>query len=243
MHRIDAWRMIKRRAQAIGLPEEICNHTFRATGITAYLENGGTIEHAQQIASHESPKTTKLYDRASDQITLDEIEKNCDLAMRQPKSDPALGSAATADICTSTRSPLMTQPNWKRLLKKFNHNPPATASAIDQFEAETGIGLPDAFRTFLMLSNGGEGFIGADDNYIILWPVNELVDMNKAYEVQKYAPGLFLIGSSGGGEAFAFDLRSEAKPVVSVPFVGMDESEILQLGKDFTTFLKGKFPW
>jgi integrase/recombinase XerD len=51
------------------------NHTFRATGITAYLENGGTIEHAQQIANHESPKTTKLYDRTSDQIDLDEIEK------------------------------------------------------------------------------------------------------------------------------------------------------------------------
>jgi integrase/recombinase XerD len=75
MHRIDAWRMIKRRAKAIGLPEEICNHTFRATGIIAYLENGGTIEHAERIANHESPKTTKLYDRASDQITLDEVEK------------------------------------------------------------------------------------------------------------------------------------------------------------------------
>ena len=75
MHRIDALRMIKRRAKAAGLPEEICCHTFRATGITAYLENGGTIEHAQQIANHESPKTTKLYDRTSDQITLDEIEK------------------------------------------------------------------------------------------------------------------------------------------------------------------------
>jgi integrase/recombinase XerD len=75
MHRIDAWRMIKRRASAIGLPEAICNHTFRATGITAYLENGGTIEHAQQIANHESPKTTKLYDRTSDQIDLEEIEK------------------------------------------------------------------------------------------------------------------------------------------------------------------------
>jgi integrase/recombinase XerD len=75
MSRIDAWRMIKRRALAIGLPEEICNHTFRATGITAYLENGGTIEHAQQIANHESPKTTKLYDRTNDQITLDEIER------------------------------------------------------------------------------------------------------------------------------------------------------------------------
>jgi integrase/recombinase XerD len=75
MHRIDAWRMVKRRARAIGLPEEICNHTFRATGITAYLENGGTIEHAQQIANHESPKTTKLYDRTSDHITLDEVER------------------------------------------------------------------------------------------------------------------------------------------------------------------------
>jgi integrase/recombinase XerD len=67
--------MIKRRAQAIRLPEEICNHTFRATGITAYLENGGAIGHAQQIANHESPKTTKLYDRTSDQITLDEVER------------------------------------------------------------------------------------------------------------------------------------------------------------------------
>jgi integrase len=75
MDRIDAGRMIKRRAKAIGLSEAICNHTLRATGITAYLENGGTIEHAQQIANHESPKTTTLYDRTSDQITLDEVEK------------------------------------------------------------------------------------------------------------------------------------------------------------------------
>jgi len=75
MHRIDAWRMIKRRAQAIGLPEEICCRTFRGTGLTAYLEGGGILEHAQKIANHESPKTTKLYDRTSDQIDLDEIEK------------------------------------------------------------------------------------------------------------------------------------------------------------------------
>ncbi len=47
MHRIDAWRVIKRRAKAIGLSEAICNHTFRATGITAYLENGGTIDDGQ----------------------------------------------------------------------------------------------------------------------------------------------------------------------------------------------------
>ncbi len=40
-----------------------------------YLENGGTIENAQAIAAHESPRTTKLYDRTADEITLDEVER------------------------------------------------------------------------------------------------------------------------------------------------------------------------
>ena len=67
--------MIKRRAAAAGLPLSTCCHTFRATGITAYLSNGGTLEHAQQIAGHASPKTTKLYDRTADTVTVDEIER------------------------------------------------------------------------------------------------------------------------------------------------------------------------
>lgn len=75
MSQPDAWRMIRRRSNAAGIETAIGCHTFRATGITAYLENGGTLEHAQQIAAHESPRTTKLYDRTSDQITLDEIER------------------------------------------------------------------------------------------------------------------------------------------------------------------------
>ncbi|MEZ6104430.1 MAG: tyrosine-type recombinase/integrase [Pirellulaceae bacterium] len=75
MHRTDALRMIKRRAKAIGLPAAICCHTFRATGITAYLSNGGSLEHAMQIAAHESARTTKLYDRTCDDVSLDEIER------------------------------------------------------------------------------------------------------------------------------------------------------------------------
>jgi integrase/recombinase XerD len=75
MYRSDVLRMIKRRAENAGLPASTCCHTFRATGITAYLENGGTIENAQAIAAHESPRTTKLYDRTSDEITLDEVER------------------------------------------------------------------------------------------------------------------------------------------------------------------------
>jgi integrase/recombinase XerD len=75
MTRTDVLRMVKRRALGAGLPSSTCCHTFRATGITAYLENGGTIENAQAIAAHESPRTTKLYDRTSDDITLDEVER------------------------------------------------------------------------------------------------------------------------------------------------------------------------
>lgn len=75
MTRHDVLRMIKRRAKSCGLSPHVCCHTFRATGITAYLENGGTIENAQLIAAHESPRTTKLYDRTGDEITLDEIER------------------------------------------------------------------------------------------------------------------------------------------------------------------------
>ena len=71
----DAYRMIQRRAKAAGIKTKIGNHTFRATGITAYMKNGGKLETAQQIANHESPRTTKLYDRREEEISLDEVER------------------------------------------------------------------------------------------------------------------------------------------------------------------------
>ena len=57
------------------LPPSTCCHTFRSPGITAYLSNGGTLEHAQQIAGHASPKMTKLYDRTADTVAVEEIER------------------------------------------------------------------------------------------------------------------------------------------------------------------------
>ena len=54
----------------------MCCHTFRATGITDFLNNGGTVEKVQQITAHESPRTTNLYDRTNDELTLDEVERN-----------------------------------------------------------------------------------------------------------------------------------------------------------------------
>ena len=71
----NVWDMVKRRAKAAGLPATTRCHTFRATAITNYLQNGGSLENARALAAHESSQTTRLYDHSGDQITLDEIER------------------------------------------------------------------------------------------------------------------------------------------------------------------------
>ncbi len=71
----DAYRMIRRRTIAAGVRTRIGNHSFRATGITEYLRNGGKLEIAQRMANHESARTTGLYDRRDDSVSLDEVER------------------------------------------------------------------------------------------------------------------------------------------------------------------------
>ena len=133
----------------------------------------------------------------------------------------------------------MTSADKERLLAKFNGNPPADVPSIRKFESDAGLRLPADYAQFLQQADGGEGFVG--NAYVIFWRVSELLEMNKAYQVAEYAPGLFLFGSDGGGEAFAFDTRYEAKPIVSVPFVGMELKLARPLGPNFKAFLENLF--
>jgi site-specific recombinase XerD len=71
----NAYAMIQRRAKSGGITTRVGNHTFRATGVTAYLKNGGTLERAAQMANHASTRTTQLYDRRVEEVTLDEVER------------------------------------------------------------------------------------------------------------------------------------------------------------------------
>jgi integrase len=71
----NAYAMIGRRAAAAGIATKLGNHSFRATGITAYLKNGGTLEKAAQMANHASTRTTQLYDRRREELSLDEVER------------------------------------------------------------------------------------------------------------------------------------------------------------------------
>jgi site-specific recombinase XerD len=67
--------MVRRRAAAAGIMTKVGNHSLRATGITAYLRNGGTLEKAAAMANHASTRTTQLYDRRHDAMNLDEVER------------------------------------------------------------------------------------------------------------------------------------------------------------------------
>jgi site-specific recombinase XerD len=71
----NAYAMIGRRAARAGIATKLGNHSFRATGITAYLKNGGTLEKAAAMANHASTRTTQLYDRRRDELSLDEVER------------------------------------------------------------------------------------------------------------------------------------------------------------------------
>lgn len=75
LQRRKALEMVKKRAAAAGLTDRLCNHSFRATGITAFIAGGGTVDKARQMAAHASTKTTELYNRTGDEITLDEVER------------------------------------------------------------------------------------------------------------------------------------------------------------------------
>lgn len=124
----------------------------------------------------------------------------------------------------------------KQLGSAFHCNEPTTTLLIRQFESQSGVSLPKDFAEFLCCANGGEGFIG-NGAYVILWRLEDLLRLNQAYQVEEYAPGLFLFGSDGGGEAFGFDMRQKYNQIVSVPFVGMSLSDIRPVADTFTSFV------
>lgn len=109
-------------------------------------------------------------------------------------------------------------------------NGPAKIPAIDGLSAHLGVVLPESHIEFLKMHDGGEGFIG--DNYIIFWKAEELVDFNREYEVETYAPGIFLFASNGGGEGYGFDTLDAAVPVVRIPFIGMNRQYAISVARD-----------
>ncbi|SRR5579885_960022 len=122
----------------------------------------------------------------------------------------------------------------REFLRQFNGRP-GTEAAILSSEQRLGVELPVDYVEFLKLTNGGEGFVG--EEYVIVWAVEELAEMQQSYQVVSFAPGLLIFGSNGGGEAFGFDTRNPRGTVVQVPFIGMSWEYADPIGDTFFSFL------
>ncbi|WP_226504887.1 SMI1/KNR4 family protein [Pseudomonas sp. MWU16-30317] len=109
-------------------------------------------------------------------------------------------------------------------------NGPAEIPAVNGLSTRLGVALPESYIEFLKTHDGGEGFIG--DSYIIFWKAEQLVEFNREYEVEIYAPGIFLFASNGGGEGFGFDTLDAAMPVVRIPFIGMNRHYAISVASD-----------
>ena len=123
---------------------------------------------------------------------------------------------------------------------KWKPAAPAAEDAIARLVNQLGFELPPDYLEFLRFSNGGCGDIPVQPwCFDSLWTVEELADCNRDYQVVDYCPGFFGIGSSGGGEMFAFDMRSKKPwPLVVVPFIGMEPDAALPVAPDFRSFVE-----
>ena len=124
--------------------------------------------------------------------------------------------------------------NISELLKDFEFNDPASEDRIVALERTEGISLPNRYRDFLKMGNGGEGPVG-EFGYANFWKVEEIAGFNRDYHVQEYLPGYLVIGSDGGGEAF--EIKRDDAVYVQVPFVGLSQEDCMVLGNSFEEFL------
>ena len=99
--------------------------------------------------------------------------------------------------------------------------------------------LPQDYIAYLAESNGGEGSVGAT-GYLRLWPAERIAERNRGYEMEEFAPGIVLIGTDGGGEAYGFDFRGRRPRVIAFPFdcLAAVDPYIREMGQDFTEFMR-----
>jgi len=116
-------------------------------------------------------------------------------------------------------------------------NPGAAEAAINTLNNSCGGRLPESYLQLMAETNGLEGFVG-EEAYLVLWPVEDIAELNDSYAMNEFAPGLLLIGSDGGDTGYAFDTRSDAIPFVEVPLVGMALDQMSVVGQSLKELLE-----
>lgn len=113
----------------------------------------------------------------------------------------------------------------------------ASGLEIASLQKWAGVQLPSDYLDLLKRTNGAEGFINRS-TYLCIWSVSQVQELNDAYSVKEFAPGLMLIGTNGGDAGYALDLRRSSCSLMEVPLVGMSVDEAKEVGTDFEDFLR-----
>lgn len=136
------------------------------------------------------------------------------------------------------RRPVAVAPDVGIDFSRFIFRPGASRDdlndAVHQFRGK----LPRDYLDFMAAANGGEGWVGPTRNFLILWRLIDLWSLNRCYQIDIFAPGLIIFGSSGWGDAYAFDRRPGAPLVVTMPFAEMKLENVTPVSTTFLGFLK-----
>ncbi|OSA97880.1 UNVERIFIED_ORG: hypothetical protein B2H98_06495 [Clostridium botulinum] len=127
-----------------------------------------------------------------------------------------------------------------KLIDRFQKKSPAKKLQIDKLQELLDCELPKDYINFMLSSNGGEGWIG-QNSYLMLWRLEDILELNIKYNTFELIPGLLIFGSNGGIDAYAFDTRLKAIPIVNVPFIGMNLNEVNYIGDTFEEFLENLY--
>ena len=123
----------------------------------------------------------------------------------------------------------------EKLTSGLNLNHGTTVEKLHEVESRLKVKFPKDYFDFMIEADGGEGSIG--DNYLTLWKVDEIPELNEAYNIQEFFPSLVVFGSDGANEAFAFSRGRKNTAIMQVPFVGT-EDDVKKLATSFVDFLK-----
>ena len=118
--------------------------------------------------------------------------------------------------------------------------PPTTKENLKDVEGNLNYILPEQYKMFMLISNGAEGIIGKH-SYLVIWPIDQITELNKEYAVNEFTPGLMYFGSDGGGMAYAFDNRMKETPIVEFPFESVNIQDAKLCGNTFNEFLRNLY--
>jgi hypothetical protein len=119
---------------------------------------------------------------------------------------------------------------------RYELNPPANSADVALLREQLPL-LPADYFSFLLESDGGEGFVGVEPGYFQLWRANEVARCSSEYEVPKYLPGYVAVGSSGGGELFVFPVSGTPPGIFRVPAIGMAPAGVRRVARSFSAFV------